>query len=83
MAEYSLHPVSHPPYSPDIAPCDFYLFGDLKQKIKGHELKNERDLRVFLESHLSEITESKILEVFHSWIGKLEAMIAANGEYVS
>jgi histone-lysine N-methyltransferase SETMAR len=26
--------VPHPPYSPDLSPCDFSLFGMLKQKIK-------------------------------------------------
>ena len=26
----------HPPYSPDLAPCDFYLFSKLKLKLKGH-----------------------------------------------
>jgi hypothetical protein len=27
--------VSHPPYSPDLAPCDFALFPKLKMKLKG------------------------------------------------
>jgi len=25
----------HPPYSPDIAPSDFHLFGSLKEALKG------------------------------------------------
>jgi hypothetical protein len=27
--------VPHPPYSPDLAPCDFSLFPKLKMKLKG------------------------------------------------
>jgi hypothetical protein len=27
----------HPPYSPDLAPCDFYLFGDVKYLFAGRE----------------------------------------------
>jgi transposase len=27
--------VPHPPYSPDLAPCDFTLFPKLKMKLKG------------------------------------------------
>jgi hypothetical protein len=27
--------VPHPPYSPDLAPCDFTLFAKLKMKRKG------------------------------------------------
>lgn len=29
----------HPPYSPDLAPCDFYLFLTLKLKLKGQHVR--------------------------------------------
>ncbi len=28
--------LSHPPYSPDLAPSDFYLFTHLKKYLRGH-----------------------------------------------
>jgi hypothetical protein len=31
--------VPHPPYLPDVAPCDFALFPKLKMKLKGDILK--------------------------------------------
>jgi hypothetical protein len=37
----------NPPYSPDLAPCDFFLFPKIKLKLKGrrfvtiHEIQNE------------------------------------------
>jgi hypothetical protein len=27
--------IPHPPYSPDLAPCDFFLFPKMKFKLKG------------------------------------------------
>ena len=27
--------VPQPPYSPDVGPCDFWLFPKLKEKLKG------------------------------------------------
>jgi len=27
--------IPHPPYSPDLAPCDFFLFPKLKLRMKG------------------------------------------------
>ena len=27
--------VSHPPYSPDLAPCDFWLFPKIKSELRG------------------------------------------------
>ena len=34
LAEDSVQLVSHPPYSPDLAPCDFFLFPTLKENIR-------------------------------------------------
>jgi len=31
--------VPHPPYSPDLAPCDFFLFPKLKMKLKGRRFR--------------------------------------------
>ncbi len=28
--------IPHPPYSPDLAPCDYYLFPRLKNQLRGH-----------------------------------------------
>jgi histone-lysine N-methyltransferase SETMAR len=31
----TLHKLTHPPYSPDLAPSDFYLLGRLKSDLQG------------------------------------------------
>jgi len=36
LAKKNIPALPHPPYSPDLAPCDFYLFPKLKLKLKGH-----------------------------------------------
>jgi hypothetical protein len=46
--------VPHPPYSPDLAPCDFALFPKLKMKLKGQRLEtvsdNQRESQAVLDS---------------------------------
>jgi histone-lysine N-methyltransferase SETMAR len=37
--------VPHPPYSPDLGPCDFALFPKLKMKLKGRRLETVSDIR--------------------------------------
>jgi hypothetical protein len=37
--------VPHPPYSLDLAPCDFALFPKLKMKLKGQRLKMVSDIQ--------------------------------------
>jgi histone-lysine N-methyltransferase SETMAR len=41
----------HPYYSPDLSPCDFWLFGILKQKMKERVFQSEEQI-------LAAITES-------------------------
>jgi len=36
LAKKNIPVLPHPPYSPDLAPCDFYLFCKLKLKLKGY-----------------------------------------------
>jgi transposase len=39
-----LQRVAHPPYSPDLSPCDFWLLGMLKQKMKDRELSEVEEI---------------------------------------
>jgi len=36
LAKHSTTQLQQPPYSPDHAPCDFFLFPRLKKVLKGH-----------------------------------------------
>jgi transposase len=46
--------VPHPPYSPDLAPCDFALFPKSKIKLKGRRFETvpdiQRDSQAILDS---------------------------------
>jgi hypothetical protein len=37
--------VSHPPYSSDLAPCDFALFPKLKMKMRGRRFETVSDIQ--------------------------------------
>jgi hypothetical protein len=41
--------VPHPPYSPDLAPCDFVLFPKLRMKLKGRHLETVSDIQAVLD----------------------------------
>jgi len=36
--------LSHPPYSPDLAPCDFFLFPKIKKELGGRSFSNIENL---------------------------------------
>jgi transcriptional regulator with AAA-type ATPase domain len=48
----------HPPYSPDLAPSDFYLFGYVKGCFAGHSFESEDALFEAVRGILDGIKEA-------------------------
>jgi len=38
--------ILHPPYSPNFAPSDFYLFSQLKKTLRGQQFPNKKYFKV-------------------------------------
>jgi hypothetical protein len=49
---------SNPPYSPDLAPCDFALLPNLKMKQKGRRFETVSDLQRESQAGLDGIKEN-------------------------
>jgi hypothetical protein len=43
LADHNMVRLRHPPYSPDLAPNDFYLFPTVEEKLKEVEMVDEED----------------------------------------
>jgi transposase len=71
----------HPPHSPDLSPCDFWLFGILKQKMKERVFQSEEQILAAITESRNELTFEDIQRVFHNWIERLLWVIANSGEY--
>jgi histone-lysine N-methyltransferase SETMAR len=46
LAKHSIPVVPHPPYSPDLAPCDFFLFPRLKSTLKGKRFQDVTEIQL-------------------------------------
>jgi transposase len=71
----------HPPYSPDLSPCDFWLFGILKQKMKERVFQSDAQILTAITESWNELTFEDIQRVFQNWMERLIWMIANSGEY--
>jgi len=74
--------LTHPPYSPDLAPSDFFLFSDLKRMLAGKKFKSNDEVISETEAYFDEKEKS----YYKSGIEKLEnrytRCIALEGNYV-
>ena len=73
--------IKHPPYSPDISPYDFWLFGFIKEKLKGNTFGTREELMDKIKEILSEIKKEVILKVYEEWKMRLKEVIRTDGEY--
>jgi hypothetical protein len=58
----------HPPYSPDLAPSDFALFGYVKGKLMGYRAETPSELLVRIRVILAEIPRETLSTVFLEWM---------------
>jgi hypothetical protein len=65
--------IPHPPYSPDLAPCDLFLFPKMKLKLKGRQFDTIEEMQAESQRVLDTLTEKDFQEAFQndgdSWMG--------------
>ena len=74
--------LEHPPYSPDLAPSDFFLFGFLKTSLQGSSFGTPEELFGQISKILHGIEKDVFLRVYHEWISRLRMCIDRGGGYV-
>jgi hypothetical protein len=72
----------HPPYSPDLAPLDFFLFGYVKGKLMGFRAETRSELLVCIRATLAEILRETLNAVFLEWMEQLQRYVQVDSEYV-
>ncbi len=71
----------HPPYSPDLAPCDFFLFPKLKAKLRGTRFPNLDELQTAVLKHLDAFTPADFEFCFQELQDWWLRCITADGSY--
>jgi hypothetical protein len=72
----------NPPYSPDPAPSDFYLFSSLKDRLQGQHFEDGYQLFDAIMAVTRTIEKLALQRVFLEWMEGLRRCIDANDEYV-
>jgi len=66
LTDNNMTVVPHPPYSPDLAPCDF-LFPKLKMKLKGRKFQMVEEIQAESQAVLNTLRENDFQECFKNW----------------
>ena len=69
------------PYSPDLAPCDFFMFPRMKRDLKGKCFQNVEEVREKTMEALRAITLQELQNCFEQWKKRWDKCIDSQGEY--
>ncbi|CAF1194271.1 unnamed protein product [Didymodactylos carnosus] len=80
LTEEGIEIILHPPYSPDLAPCDFWLNDYIKINLADQE--NEESLaRPFFWNFVNNIPEKEFKKTFDKLLERMKLCINNNGDY--
>ncbi|GFX49285.1 putative mariner transposase [Trichonephila clavipes] len=81
LASKNIHVAPQPPYSPDLSPCDFFLFPKLKNHLKGHHFVTLANIKTAVADLLKAIPISEIHQCHEEWKKRLQWREASEGNY--
>jgi histone-lysine N-methyltransferase SETMAR len=82
LAGNGMKRASHPPYSLDLAPCDFYVFGYIKDRLAGASSEEPDQLLQAIDAIFQSIKKSTVECVSQKWMDRLAQCCMAVGGFV-
>ncbi len=70
-----------PPHSPDLAPCDFFLFPHLKRKLKGNIFPDLQSVRQAVDFILGQVPVADYHNSFDQWMEHAHKCVRFQGRY--
>ncbi|XP_053411309.1 histone-lysine N-methyltransferase SETMAR-like [Nycticebus coucang] len=73
--------MTHPPYSPDLAPCDYFLLPIVKNRMRGRSFSSPEEAVCAYENELTALEENEWKECFKEWFTRMQKCIECHGDY--
>lgn len=74
--------LSHPPYSPDLAPCDYFLFPNLKKWLGGKRFSSNEEIMHETNAYFEGLPKSHYIEGIEKLEKRWMKCIELGGDYV-
>jgi hypothetical protein len=73
--------IPHPSYSPDLAPCDIFLFPKTKLKLKGRRFESIEEFQAKSQDTMKMLTQNDFQQCFRSCKSHWDRCINAERDY--
>ena len=68
-------------YSPDLGPCNFWLFPKLKEKLRGCRYETIEEMKEAVTKVIDTLTQEDFHGAFQKFLERYNKCIAAGGDY--
>lgn len=82
LVELRYEMLPHPPYSPDLAPCDFFLFPNMKKWLGGKRFSSNEEVIAETDAYFSEFEKKYFIEGLKKLEYRWAKCIELKGDYV-
>ena len=81
LTQMGIKTVLHPPYCPDLAPCNFWLFPKLKENLRGCRYETTEEMKEAVTKVIDTLTQKDFHWAFQKLLERYNKYIAARGDY--
>ena len=81
LTKMGIKTVAHPPYSPDLAPSDFWLFPKLKEKLGDCRYETIEEMKEVVTKVIDTLTQEDFHGAFQKLLERYNKCLAAGGDY--
>jgi transposase len=81
LAHISIITLPHPPYSPDLAPCDFFLFPKMKLQLKGRCFDTLEEIQWESQNVLGMLRDQVFQHAFQQWQWRWNQCVDEHADY--
>lgn len=82
LAKKTVTVLHHPPYSPDLAPADYFLFPKLKSHLKGRHFEDVSDIQANVTHELKGVKPNEFHQGIQRLYDRAKRCIELQGTYV-
>ena len=81
MQNFKWEVLGHPPYSPDLSPCDYAIFGPLKKALRGKRFTSDDDVKQYVRNWFRTQPREFYETAIHRLVTQWDKCINSQGQY--
>ena len=82
VKECGFDEIEHPPYSPDLPPCDYYLISKLKKYLRGKKFDDDEEVKTAVVEHFADKEPEFFLKGIELLVHRCEKCVEVKRDYI-